>query len=106
MKLCRVFDHQNKSAAYREALAAAGSDFVDRDNVQGVRFYLSDADWRKETMEEARGRNVPVFLYPHAARPMVQYDGCVQPQKVRAMFTHAEGGKRIMEKRNANLRTN
>lgn len=98
MKLCRVFDHQNKSAAYREALAAAGYEFTDRDNVQGVRFYLSDADWRNEMMEEARGRNIPVFLYPHAARPMVIYDGCVEPKPVCCMFTQAPGGKAIMEK--------
>ena len=98
VKLCRVFDHQNKSAAYREALAAAGYAFTDRDNVQGVRFYLSDADWRMGMMDQAHGRGIPVFLYPHAARPMVQYDGCVQPNPVKAMFTHAEGGAEIMKR--------
>lgn len=98
LKLCRVFDHQNKSAAYKKALADAGYFFTERDNVQGVRFYLSDADWRPRMMEEAAGRNVPVFLYPHAARPMVQYDGCVEPHPVRAMFTQAPGGKELMER--------
>lgn len=98
MKICRVFDHQNKSAAYKQALADAGYLFTDRDNVQGVRFYLSDADWRESMMAEARSRNIPVFLYPHAARPMVIYDGCVEPHPVTAMFTQAPGGKLIMEK--------
>lgn len=98
MKLCRLVDHQNKSAAYREALAAAGYTFTERENVQGVRFYLMDADWRERHMGPARLREIPVFLYPHAARPMVQYDGCVEPRPVRAMFTQAPGGKAIMEK--------
>jgi len=98
IRLCRVFDHQNKSRAYREALAKAGWLFTERDNVRGVRFYLSDADWRKSMMEEARGRQIPVFLYPHAARPMVIYDGCVEPQPVRAMFTQAPGGAELMKK--------
>lgn len=98
MKICRVFDHQNKSIAYREALAQAGYLFTERYNVNGVRFYLSDADWRESMMAEARGRSIPVFLYPHAARPMVIYDGCVEPRPVRAMFTQAPGGKTIMEK--------
>ena len=100
IKLCRVIDHQNKSAAYKEALASAGYFFADRPNVQGLRFILSDADWRRTLMDDARGRGVPVFLYPHAARPMVQYDGPVKPQPVRAMFTHAEGGAELMRRIN------
>lgn len=98
IKLCRVIDHQRKSEAYRQALENAGYLFTDRANVQGVSFILSDADWRTDVMEDARGRGIPVFLYPHAARPMVQYDGCVEPQPVRCMFTQAPEGKRIMEK--------
>ena len=98
MKICRVFDHQNKSAAYKQALAEAGYLFTERENVQGIRFFLSDADWRESMMEEARGRKIPVFLYPHAARPMVQYDGCIEPRPVRCMFTQAPGGKYLMEK--------
>lgn len=98
MKICRVFDHQNKSAAYKQELADAGYIFTERSNIQGVRFFLSDADWRESMMEEARGRGIPVFLYPHAARPMVIYDGCVEPKPVRCMFTHSEGGAEIMRK--------
>ena len=97
-RICRVHDHQNKSAAYREALAQAGYLFTERDLCQGVRFYLSDADWGSRSyLEDARSRNIPIFLYPHAARPMVIYDGCVEPQPVRAMFTQAPGGKELME---------
>lgn len=95
MKFCSVVDHQNKSIAYREALAKAGYTFTDRLHAQGLRFILTDADWREMV---TRCRNIPIFLYPHAARPMVQYDGCIEPKPVKAMFTHAEGGKAIMEK--------
>jgi hypothetical protein len=97
MKLCRVIDHQNKSRAYREALARAGYLFTERELVNGLRFILSDADWRQTTMANAAGLRTPVFLYPHAARPMVQYDGCVEPQPVRCMFTQAPGGKELMK---------
>ena len=97
-KLCGVIDHQNKSKAYREALQAAGWHFTERELVQGLRFILTDADWRERTMANAAILQTPVFLYPHAARPMVQYDGCVSPKPVRCMFTHAEGGKAIMDK--------
>ena len=96
-KLCRVIDHQNKSEAYRNALSAAGYFFTDRDNTQGTRFILSDADWRTDTMHTAAARGIPVFLYPHAARPMVIYDGCVTPRPVRAMFTQAPGGAELMK---------
>ena len=98
LKLCSVIDHQNKSRAYRDALAAAGYSMTERRLVNGLRFILTDADWRWTVMANAAELHTPVFLYPHAARPMVQYDGCVTPQPVTAMFTQAEGGKRIMEK--------
>ena len=97
-KICSVIDHQNKSLAYREALAKAGYFFVDRFLVQGLRFILADADWREDMMRDAAELDTPVFLYPHAARPMVQYDGCVEPKPVRCMFTQAPEGKRIMGK--------
>ena len=98
LKLCRVVDHQNKSAAYKQALSAAGYFFTERIFVQGLRFILSDADWRTRLMEDAQSMDIPVFLYPHAARPMVIYDGCVQPHPVRAMFTQAEGGRELMKR--------
>lgn len=97
-KLCSVVDHQNKSRAYREALAKAGYVFTDRLLVQGLRFILTDADWREGLMKDAAELHTPVFLYPHAARPMVQYDGCIEPKPVTAMFTQAPEGRRIMEK--------
>jgi len=98
IRICRVFDHQHKSRAYREALADAGYYFTERHYCQGVKFFLSDADWREDMMDEARTKGIPVFLYPHAARPMVQYDGCVEPKPVRCMFTQAPGGAELMKR--------
>ena len=95
-KLCRIIDHQFKSVRFRDALKDAGYLDTERLHAQGIRFVLSDADWRMGVMEDAAERGIPVFLYPHAARPMVQYDGCVEPHPVRCMFTHAEGGVELM----------
>ena len=97
LKLCRIVDHQHKSAMFREALADAGYYNTERIHAQGLRFVLTDADWRSD-VDDAADRGIPVFLYPHAARPMVQYDGCVDPKPVRAMFTHAEGGAELMRR--------
>ena len=98
MKLYVLEDHQNKSAAYAGALSSAGYFEARHLNCQGIRFILSDADWRTTEMDTAAARSIPVFLYPHAARPMVIYDGCVTPRTVRCMFTQAPGGKALMEK--------
>jgi len=97
-KLCCIVDHQNKSKAYAHALSQAGYISTDRLHAQGIRFLLTDADWRRFQMEEARSRGIPVFLYPHAARPMVQYDGCIEPQPVTVMFTHTEYGAELMRR--------
>lgn len=99
IKLCRIHDHQHKSDAYRQALSDAGWLFTERDNVQGVRFIMSDGDWSSRSyLDDARSRNLPIFLYPHAARPMVIYDGPVKPSPVTAMFTQAPGGAELMRK--------
>lgn len=96
-KFCRIQNHQNKGNLYIEALEKAGYIPTNRDNVQGTVLYLVDGDWRDNMMDHARVRNIPVFLYPHAARPMVIYDGCVKPRPVRCMFTQAPGGLELMK---------
>ena len=99
IKLFAFEDHQNKGAAYADALADHGYFQARHVNVQGLRFLLTDADWSSRAFAAAaRSREIPIFLYPHAARPMVQYDGCVEPNRVTAMFTQAPGGKAIMER--------
>ena len=95
LKVYRMSHHQNKENAFKQALTSRGwyeSRYI-RSN--SVAFGLFDADWRAGDIENLKGR--PYFLYPHAARPMVQYDGCVEPKPVTAMFTQAPGGKDLMK---------
>lgn len=96
-KVYRMSHHQNKENAFKQALADRGwyeSRYI-RSNY--VSFGLFDADWRAGDIEDLKGK--PYFLYPHAARPMVQYDGSVTPRKdCRTMFVSAPAGVYLMEK--------
>lgn len=96
-KIFRMSHHQNKEVAFKNALLNRGwreSQYV---KSQFVRFGLFDADWRAEDIQKLGG--APYFLYPHAARPMVQYDGSVTPRKdCRTMFVSAPAGVYLMDK--------
>lgn len=96
-KVFRMSHHQNKGNAFRAALRYRGwyeSQFL---RSRYVKFGLYDADWRSGDIEDLHGK--PYFLYPHAARPMVQYDGSVTPREdCRAMFVSAPAGVYLMEK--------
>lgn len=97
LKIYRMSHHQNKESAFANALSARGwyeSTYIRSRNVI---FGLFDADWRTGDIEELEGK--PYFLYPHAARPMVQYDGSVTPRKdCRTMFVSAPAGVYLMDK--------
>lgn len=90
--------HQNKERAYVAALAEAGYHACPHAR-QRLAFALYDLDVRHRipALEELRRRGVPVFIYPHSARPMVQWDGMhpVWPHS-RAAFVIAEGHREIM----------
>lgn len=68
-------DHQGKARAYVQALLRAGYRYT-RD-VSRARFILSDLDMagRRLGLEAVVKQGGRVFMYPHAARPMVQWDG-------------------------------
>lgn len=97
LKTFRLHHHQNKEKAFYNALRSRGwyeSRYI---NSQNVRFGLFDADWRAADIDDLKGK--PYFLYPHAARPMVQYDGSVTPRKdCRTMFVSAPAGVYLMDK--------
>jgi len=95
-KIFRFADHQGKGQAYRLALLSYGWR-ESRYSRSRCAFGLSDGDWREEFINPLLYTKTPVFLYPHAARPMVQYDGIVTPKPVTAMFTIAEGGVELMK---------
>lgn len=96
-KIYKMSHHQNKGNAFRNALNARGWHESQYRFSNHVRFGLFDADWRPQDIEDLHGK--PYFLYPHAARPMVQYDGSVTPRSdCRAMFVSAPAGVYLMEK--------
>lgn len=96
-KVYRTRHHQHKEDAFLSALVCRGWRESHYIRSKWVRFGLYDADWSREDIEALNG--APFFLYPHAARPMVQYDGCVTPRSdCRTMFVSAPAGVYLMEK--------
>ena len=96
LKIFRMAHHQNKENAFRSALLSRGWHETQFKHSQFVTFGLFDGDWREAMIDQMGGK--PWFLYPHAARPMVQYDGCVEPRKdCRAMFVSAPAGVYLMQ---------
>lgn len=97
LKIYRMSHHQNKENAFKQALSARGWYESHYLRSQFVKFGLFDADWRAADIDNLNGK--PYFLYPHAARPMVQYDGSVTPRKdCRTMFVSAPAGVYLMDK--------
>ena len=100
MKSPKVYiasDHQGKGKAFKRALVLRGWRESGFARSRFVSFGLFDADWRGEDIQRLNGK--PYFLYPHAARPMVQYDGCVTPRSdCRTMFVSAPAGVYLMKK--------
>lgn len=96
LKIYRASHHQNKGNAFQDALRSHGWHETQYRYSQYVRFGLFDADWRTAEIERLNG--LPYFLYPHAGRPMVQYDGTVKPRSdCRAMFVSAPAGVKLMK---------
>ena len=88
---CR--DHQGKAKAYVQALKDAG--YLQMADREAADFLLIDIDviGRVEMIEHFARRGMPVFLYPHTARPVLQWDGMYAPRpEVTAIFTIARGG--------------
>ena len=95
-KVYKLVHHQNKERTFKDALRDRGWHESQYRYSNYVKFGLFDADWRQGIIDELKGR--PYFLYPHAARPMIQYDGCVKPKNdCRAMFVSAPAGVHLMK---------
>lgn len=95
--------HQGKERAYVQALRDAGYKEATYHKTP-VGFALYDLDsgaggyGHRPWVVDLHERGVPLFMYPHSARPMVQYDGIIEPfVHARCMFTIGEGHKRVME---------
>jgi hypothetical protein len=97
-------DHQGKGLPYARALEAAGYERVGYAGEADLKmaFYDQDSGARnmgfRNGLSYLRGQGVPVFLYPHSARPFVQYDGIITPwPHTRCMITIAPGHAEIMQ---------
>lgn len=98
LKIFRMAHHQNKENAFKTALLNRGWHETAYRFSQFVTFGLFDGDWRKGTAGPDGMDGKPWFLYPHAARPMIQYDGCVKPREdCRTMFVSAPAGVHLMK---------
>lgn len=97
-------DHQFKGVAYSQALVDAGyrrsDSAADPELVMAIFDHDvgSDKDGRRMGLAYLHERGVPIFLYPHAARPMVQYDGIYEPwPHTRCKFVIGRGEVEVME---------
>lgn len=92
--------HQGKEKAYVDALKKRGYYSTIQSRI-GVKFALYDMDGgrRREVLEAYQRRKLPLFLYPHAARPMIIWDGIWEPWPfVRCNFVIGPGHKEVMER--------
>lgn len=97
LKIFRMSHHQNKENAFKTALVNRGWHESQYRFSQWISFGLFDGDWRRGAASPDDLDGKPWFLYPHAARPMIQYDGCVKPREdCRAMFVSAPAGVHLM----------
>lgn len=92
--------HQNKERAYVSALDAVGYKGSTSER-QHAKFALFDLDVNRRSLvlDQLDKRGIPVFIYPHAARPMVQWDGLhpVWPN-TKCTFVIAPGHVEVMQR--------
>jgi hypothetical protein len=94
--------HQGKERAYVQALRDAG--WASTESIHGaLRFALFDLDTGRggvgyhRNLPRLHQRKIPIFLYPHAARPMIQWDGMYEPfPHTRCSFVIAPGHAQVM----------
>ena len=98
-------DHQNKGLAYSTALEAAGYERVWHAGENNLAMAIYDHDCGSRNVGFRNGlsylhnQGIPVFLYPHAARPFVQYDGISEPwPHTRCMITITDGQAEILRR--------
>jgi hypothetical protein len=92
--------HQGKERAYVKALQAAGykAQTIERIHARFALFDL-DVNLRCQILDRLHGRGIPVFIYPHSARPMVQWDGLhpIWPH-TKCTFVIAPGHVEVMQR--------
>ena len=93
--------HQGKEQAYVNALRKAGYRPCVNQRTSGVKLVLYDMDGGKRTpqLDLFHKHKIPVFLYPHAARPQIIWDGIwdIWPH-TKCSFVPGPGHKEVMER--------
>lgn len=93
--------HQGKEQAYIQALRKHGYRPTMQDHKYGIKFVLYDMDgsFRQSKLERYHRRNIPIFLYPHAARPQIIWDGIWEVWPfTKCNFVPGPGHKEVMER--------
>lgn len=92
-------NHQTKARSFIEALISRGYrktleyDLAD--------FFLMDLDVlsRRTYFDQAQDRNIPAFIYPHAARPQLAWDGIHEPHpRVTRTYVVSDGHQEILRR--------
>jgi len=98
------YEHQGKGLPYARALQQAGYQKSNKWNDPNLVCGLYDYDFggasssRYPSLVHLRDRDIPVLIYPHSARPMVQYDGMYSYwPHTKAMITIGPGHRKVME---------
>ena len=99
-----IYEHQGKGLRYSEALECAGYRKTSKINDPDLACALYDYDFggasssRYPGLEYLHKHDVPVLVYPHSARPMVQYDGMYSYwPHTKTMITIGPGHRKVME---------
>lgn len=101
MRAYTIQRHQDKAKAYIAALRRAGYVRV-LDNAH-AKFHLAHLYYankpnsiRTRKVQEILQRNLPVFVYPHHARPTIEWDGVNTYLTTHAAFVQAPGHAEVM----------
>jgi len=98
MKSFYLFNHQKKGTAYFNALIQNGYTFRSAKEASVI---FSDIDMPgriKPLADNFRSKKSRLFIYPHAARVNLAWDGIIPVNKyTTAVFVSAEGHKNILE---------
>lgn len=97
-------DHQGKGRRYADAMTAAGYRRAEHDSDPELVAAFFDHDLgpqgltTRDGLDGLHARGIPVFMYPHAARPALQWDGMYPAwPHTRASIVPADGHRQVLE---------
>lgn len=97
-----MHEHMHKGKAYKEALERRGYSFTQRTNWAEMIFLDHDINsvgaGRRRQVYASYEQDIPLFLYPHSARPNIMYDIWRPWPFTKCHFTIAEGHKEVLRR--------